>query len=682
MSTLDAGRLRLTVSDNGGGRNPQAWSHGLGLGGVRKRVKQLGGEVQWRELAAWHRLRGACPAPRPAELTAPPSARLRDNPRMNPLLARLHPYPFERWRELTRDIVPPPGLRPSAWASASRATPTPALIEEALVQALPGLSSYPATVGEPALREAIAGWVQRRYGVALDPGTQVLPVNGSREALFALAQTRDRPDAARRHRGLPQSLLPDLRRRGPAGRRADRLRPSDPARNFAADWGAVDEATWARTQLLYVCSPGNPTGAVMPLAEWQQLFELSDRHGFVIASDECYSEIYFRDEPPLGGAAGRAGAGPRRLPQPGRVHQPVQAQQRAGPALRLRRRRRGADQGLPALPHLPRQRDGPGGAARQHRGLERRGPRGGQPRALPRQVRAGHAAAGRVLDVRCPTPASTSGRGPVGAGCRGEATTSPSPAACSLNTMSTVLPGSLLARDSRTACNPGAGPHPHGAGGPRRRMPGSRPAHRSSPSHCESLHDPPNCKPSSTSPGRPRRDLRRQRARRARRRRARHRRPQRRPPARGRAPGRGRLGVNQWVKKAVLLSFRLNDNKVMRAGDLGFFDKVPTKFAHLDEAADARQRRARGAAGGGAARQLHREERGADAQLREHRRLRRRRHDGRHLGHRRLAARRSARTCTCRAASASAACSSRCRPTRRSSRTTASSARAPRWSKA
>jgi N-succinyldiaminopimelate aminotransferase len=77
--------------------------------------------------------------------------------------------------------------------------------------------------------------------------------------------------------------------------------PSVPARNFAADWDAVPDAVWARTQLLYVCSPGNPTGAVMPLAEWQRLFELSDRHGFVIASDECYSEIYFRDEPPLGG---------------------------------------------------------------------------------------------------------------------------------------------------------------------------------------------------------------------------------------------------------------------------------------------------------------------------------------------------------------------------------------------
>ena len=85
--------------------------------------------------------------------------------------------------------------------------------------------------------------------------------------------------------------------------------PSDPARNFAVDWSSVPEDVWARTQLVFVCSPGNPTGAVMPLPEWEQLFALSDRYGFVIASDECYSEIYFRDEPPLGGleAAARLG---------------------------------------------------------------------------------------------------------------------------------------------------------------------------------------------------------------------------------------------------------------------------------------------------------------------------------------------------------------------------------------
>ena len=220
---------------------------------------------------------------------------------MNPRLARLHPYPFERWRELTQDIVPAAHLAPVSLGIGEPRHKTPALIEEAIVKALPGLSSYPSTLGEPALREVIAGWVHRRYGVTLNAGTQVLPVTGSREALFAFAQTvidASRADATvvcpnpfyQIYEGA--ALLAGARTAFVAG---------DPQRNFAAEWDRVDDATWARTQLLYVCSPGNPTGAVMSLAEWQTLFELSDRHGFVIASDECYSEIYFRDEPPLGG---------------------------------------------------------------------------------------------------------------------------------------------------------------------------------------------------------------------------------------------------------------------------------------------------------------------------------------------------------------------------------------------
>ncbi len=219
---------------------------------------------------------------------------------MNPLLSRLHPYPFERWRELTRDITPSAAYRPIGLGIGEPKHATPALIEEALMRALPALSSYPATLGEPALREAIAGWVQRRYGVALDAATQVLPVNGSREALFALAQTVLDPTQPGATVVCPNPFYQIYEGAALLGGAQTFFVPGDPARNFAADWGAVDEATWSRTQLLYVCSPGNPTGAVMPLAEWRQLFELSDRHGFVIASDECYSEIYFRDEPPLG----------------------------------------------------------------------------------------------------------------------------------------------------------------------------------------------------------------------------------------------------------------------------------------------------------------------------------------------------------------------------------------------
>ena len=219
---------------------------------------------------------------------------------MNPLLARLNPYPFERWRELTRDIVPPAHLAPISLGIGEPKHATPTLVHDALVQAFPGLAAYPATLGEPVLREAVAAWLQRRYGVAADPSTQVLPVTGSREALFAFAQTVIDPTRQGATVVCPNPMYQIYEGAALLAGAQTAFVPSVPERNFAADWGAVDDATWARTQLLYVCSPGNPTGAVMPLAEWQRLFELSDRHGFVIASDECYSEIYFRDEAPLG----------------------------------------------------------------------------------------------------------------------------------------------------------------------------------------------------------------------------------------------------------------------------------------------------------------------------------------------------------------------------------------------
>jgi N-succinyldiaminopimelate aminotransferase len=223
---------------------------------------------------------------------------------MNPLLARLQPYPFERLRALTQDLTPNPALRPISLGIGEPKHPTPPFIRQALADALDGLAHYPATMGLPALREAMAGWVQRRYGVTLDPSTQVLPVNGSREALFAFAQTVIDP-TRQREAGGPVVVCPNPFYQIYEGAALlaganTAFANSDPARNFACDWSAITDDTWARTQLVYVCSPGNPTGAVMPLEEWARLFELSDRHGFVIASDECYSEIYFRDEAPLG----------------------------------------------------------------------------------------------------------------------------------------------------------------------------------------------------------------------------------------------------------------------------------------------------------------------------------------------------------------------------------------------
>jgi N-succinyldiaminopimelate aminotransferase len=218
---------------------------------------------------------------------------------MNPRLATLHPYPFERLRELTRDIEPPAHLKPISLGIGEPRHPTPPLIRQALVDGLAGLSSYPATAGTPALREAICAWLRRRYGLTLDPATQVLPVSGTREALFAFGQAvvdGSRPGATV---VCPNPFYQIYEGAALLAGAQTAFANSDPARNFAADWARIDDATWSRTQLVYACSPGNPSGAVMPLDEWQKLFELSDRHGFVIASDECYSEIYFRDEPPL-----------------------------------------------------------------------------------------------------------------------------------------------------------------------------------------------------------------------------------------------------------------------------------------------------------------------------------------------------------------------------------------------
>jgi N-succinyldiaminopimelate aminotransferase len=222
---------------------------------------------------------------------------------MNPLLSRLHPYPFERWRELTQGVQHRGALRPISLGIGEPRHPTPKLIEDAITGSLKGLSVYPPTVGEPRLREACAVWLSKRYGVRVDAATQVLPVNGSREALFALAQVV--VDASRDGATVvcPNPFYQIYEGAALLAGARTAFANSDPARNFAADWSQIDAATWSRTQLVYVCSPGNPTGAVMPMAEWRALFELSDRHGFVIASDECYSEIYFRDDggAPLGG---------------------------------------------------------------------------------------------------------------------------------------------------------------------------------------------------------------------------------------------------------------------------------------------------------------------------------------------------------------------------------------------
>jgi N-succinyldiaminopimelate aminotransferase len=222
---------------------------------------------------------------------------------VNPHLAQLQPYPFEKLRALFAGVTPNPQYKEIKLSIGEPQHATPPFIMEVLAGSLKGLANYPTTQGIPVLREAIAAWNRRRYGLELDPETEILPVNGSREALFAFAQTVI--DPGRGHVPLVVSPNPFYQIYEGAAYLAGaepRFLNNLPENDFAFDYASLTEEEWARVQLFYVCSPGNPTGKVFSLADWKTLFDLSDRFGFIIASDECYSEIYFDEaNPPLGG---------------------------------------------------------------------------------------------------------------------------------------------------------------------------------------------------------------------------------------------------------------------------------------------------------------------------------------------------------------------------------------------
>ncbi|SHI04341.1 succinyldiaminopimelate transaminase [Pollutimonas bauzanensis] len=222
---------------------------------------------------------------------------------MNPRLSALHPYPFEKLRRLLAQAdTPPAHLAPINLSIGEPKHATPPLIVAAMQDAMGGLSVYPPTKGDAALRGAIADWIARRYAIARpDPETQVLPALGSREALFAFAQTVIDPDAG----ALVVCPNPFYQIYEGAALLAG-AQPyfinAQAELNFGYDWNSVPADVWRRTQLLFVCSPGNPAGNVMSLDNWKTLFALSDEYGFVIAADECYSEIYFDEaDKPLGG---------------------------------------------------------------------------------------------------------------------------------------------------------------------------------------------------------------------------------------------------------------------------------------------------------------------------------------------------------------------------------------------
>lgn len=218
---------------------------------------------------------------------------------MNPDLQRLQPYPFEKLAGLFESIKPPAELAPIALSIGEPKHQPPAFVLRTLADSLARLSNYPSTRGLPELRQAIADWAAARFDLKadrLDPERHILPVNGTREALFAFAQA-----VIDRRQPTPLVLSPNPFYQIYEG--AALLAGAEPgfincteATGFLPDFDNVDESSWRRCQLLYVCSPGNPTGAVIDLAAWQKLLELADQYDFVIASDECYSELYFDEQ--------------------------------------------------------------------------------------------------------------------------------------------------------------------------------------------------------------------------------------------------------------------------------------------------------------------------------------------------------------------------------------------------
>ena len=227
---------------------------------------------------------------------------------MNPNLAKLHPYPFEKLRQLFAGVTPNPNLREIRLSIGEPQHETPPFIKEALTAGLSGLANYPTTLGLPALRQTIAAWLQRRYALdGVDPEREIIPVNGSREALFAFTQALIDPTAKALNGEAPLVVSPNPFYQIYEG--ATYLAGADlrflntlPENDYAFDFDSLSDAEWRRVQLMFVCSPGNPTGKVLNLEDWKRLFALSDKYGFVIASDECYSEIFFDEaKPPLGG---------------------------------------------------------------------------------------------------------------------------------------------------------------------------------------------------------------------------------------------------------------------------------------------------------------------------------------------------------------------------------------------
>jgi N-succinyldiaminopimelate aminotransferase len=219
---------------------------------------------------------------------------------MNPNLTLLHPYPFEKLAQLKAGITPPADKSTIMLSIGEPAHATPTFIKDVLVENLNSISNYPTTKGIPKLREAIATWLEKRFACKVNSETQVLPVNGTREALFSFAQCVI--DSTKN----PLVVMPNPFYQIYEG--AALLAGAEPyflnttaENNYLPDFTTVPVEIWERCQLLYICSPGNPSGSVMSEADFKIVLDLAEKYDFIIASDECYSELYDDEaNPPIG----------------------------------------------------------------------------------------------------------------------------------------------------------------------------------------------------------------------------------------------------------------------------------------------------------------------------------------------------------------------------------------------
>lgn len=235
---------------------------------------------------------------------------------MNPRLDSLQPYPFERLATLLRGVMPASDHDPISLAIGEPRHPAAQVATTALVDALNGVSHYPPTKGSTELRAAIADWLMFRFNIpsqAIDPEIHILPAAGTREALFSFAQTIVDSSKTAAAVAMPNPGYQIYEGAALLAGATPLYLPCLPETDFLADLEALSGAEWDRVQLLYICSPGNPTGAVADRDYFLRALELAERHDFVIASDECYSEIYADETNPPPGlldvayASGRTG---------------------------------------------------------------------------------------------------------------------------------------------------------------------------------------------------------------------------------------------------------------------------------------------------------------------------------------------------------------------------------------